>query len=69
MSSIHSILSVVLGSAAHYQIKVIYFLGDTVNLKIHDIAILISDQLTSRFLESCYFLRQTNEIIVIFVMY
>lgn len=67
ISLITNILSVTLGSAAYNQIKVIYFLRDTVNLKIHGIAILIGDQSHSRFLESWYFLKQLNEIIVIFV--
>lgn len=66
-SLIPSIFSVTLGSAACNQIKVIYFLSDTVNLKIHGIAILIGGQSHSRFFESWYFLKQPNEIIVIFV--
>lgn len=67
ISLIPNITSVTLGSAAHNQIKVIYFLTDRVNLKIHGMAILIRSQSPSRFLESWYFLRQPNEIIVIFV--
>lgn len=66
MSLIPSIISVTLESAACNQIQVIYFLSDTVNLRIHGITILIWGLSPSRFLESCYFLRQPNGIIVIF---